>query len=411
MYRHYTITLPYSWRDRHAYIVGRSGSGKTNLARTIILQDLANDCGVGVLALEAEMLTEEILPYIPDDRMDDMVYVNPSDTECPIPFNPLQLDEGEDIDLRVDDNVTIFQRLMGDTGARMDEILRQTFYALLEHPGSTLLDVERLLVRHDDTFRREIINTTKDEQTRYFFEKTYPSYPKDAHLPITTRIGRLVRPRLVRTLLCQPDSFNFREAMDEGKILLFNLSDGVLGEQTAQVLGQLIVAKIQTAVFSRADTERKARRPFYLYLDEFQAFVGVNAESYQRLLSRSRKYGFGLVLANQNTSQIPNDLLQEILGNVSTLISFNVSHNDAAQLRKEFVVIMGQQAEAIPESELLKLKIGEAWCKIDKTCFPIKTKLADQNPDRSRAKEVDEPLIPQPPVVVAASDLDPSRIF
>ena len=198
----------------------------------MLMQDIANGCGVGVLAPEAEMLTEEILPYIPEDRIDDVVYVNPADTEYPIPFNPLQLDTEENIDLRVDDNVTIFKRLMGDTGARMDEILRQTCYALLERPGSTLLDIERLLTRTDDSFRREIINTTKDEQTAYFFENTYPSYPKDAHLPITTRIGRLTRPKIVRTLLCQPHSFNFREAMDEGKILLFNLSDGLLGEQT-----------------------------------------------------------------------------------------------------------------------------------------------------------------------------------
>jgi hypothetical protein len=391
MYTGHLIKLPYSWRDRHVYSVGRSGSGKTNLIRTAFLSDIANGCGVGVLAPEAELLTEEILPYIPEDRIDDVVYINPADTQQPIPFNPLQLDPGEDIDLRVDDNVTIFKRLMGDTGPRMDEILRQTFYALLERPGSTLLDIERLLVRNDASFRQEVIKTTRDEQTAYFFESIYPSYPKDAHLPITTRIGRLVRPRIVRTLLCHPGkSFNFREAMDEGKILLFNLSDGVLGEQTSQLLGQLIVAKIQMAVMSRVDTPAAARRPFYLYLDEFQTWAGVSENSYSLLLSRARKYRLGLWLAHQQTGQLSGDLLREILGNVSTMVVFNVSHADATNLCHEFTMDMGGSVESLPEGELLRLKVGEAIGKIDKTVFPLKTYLADQHPDPIRAKEVIE---------------------
>jgi hypothetical protein len=390
-YAGYDIKLPYSYRNRHAYIVGRSGSGKTNLIRNMLLQDLAFGSGVGVLAPEQKLLTEEILPYIPEDRIDDVVYVNPADTQYPVPFNPLHLDEGEDIDLRVDDTLTIFKRLMGDTGARMDEILRQSLYALLERPGSTLLDIERLLVRHDNSFRSEIINTTADAQTAYFFRDVYPSYPKDAHLPITTRIGRLVRPRLVRTLLCQPGkSFNFREAMDEGKILLFNLSDGLLGEQTSQLLGQLIVSKIQMAVMSRVDTPAAARRPFYLYLDEFQIFTGVAETSYEKLLSRARKYRLGLTLAHQQTSQLSSSLLREILGNVSTILAFNISHADATKLCHEFVIDMGAEADHIPPEELLRLKVGDAWGKIGKTVFPLKTWLADQHPDPVRAKFVIE---------------------
>ena len=140
-----TVKLTEHYRDRHMYVIGRSGSGKTNLLRTMILQDIAYGNGIGVLAPEQEMITEEILPYIPDDRIDDVIYVNPADTEYPIPLNPLHLSDGEDIDLKVDELLTIFKRLMGETGPRMDEILRQTFYALLERPGSTLLDVEHLL--------------------------------------------------------------------------------------------------------------------------------------------------------------------------------------------------------------------------------------------------------------------------
>jgi len=317
------------------------------------------------------------------------VYFNPSDTLSPIPFNPLFLADGEDIDLKVDDNLTIFKRLMGETQARMDEILRQSLYALMERRDATLLDIEKLLSRTDDTFRQEIIRTSDDEQTRYFFESTYPSFPKDAHLPITTRINRLVRPKMVRTLLCQPGQcFNFRHAMDEGKILLFNLSDGLIGQQTAELLGQLIVSKLQLAAMSRMDIPKAARRPFYLYMDEFQTFTGVNETSYEKMLSRARKYELCLILAHQQSGQIPKLLMREILGNVSTMIAFNISHVDATMFNQEFALDMGGKVEYIPPEEFITLKVGEAWGKIGKSVFPLKTALAPQQPDFTRTKEV-----------------------
>jgi hypothetical protein len=383
------IKLPESIRDRHMYIIGKSGSGKTNLIRWCVMSDLKKDNGIGVIAPEQELLTEEIMPYIPENRIDDVVYFNPADTTSPIPFNPLYLADGEDIDLKVDDNLTIFKRLMGETQARMDEILRQALYALMARADSTLIDVEKLLSRTDDAFRQEVIRTSEDEQTRYFFESTYPSFPKDAHLPITTRINRLVRPKMVRTLLCQPGRcFNFREAMDEGKILLFNLSDGLIGQQTAELLGQLIVSKLQLAAMSRMDIPKAARRPFYLYMDEFQTFTGVNETSYEKMLSRARKYELCLILANQQTGQIPKLLMREILGNVTTFIMFTVSHVDAVALHQEFPVNLGNEIAFVPPEDFTMLKTGQAWGKIDKSVFPLKTALAPQEADFTRTKAV-----------------------
>jgi hypothetical protein len=178
--------------------------------------------------------------------------------------------------------------------------------------------------------------------------------------------------------------------MDDGKILLFNLSDGILGEQTTQLLGQLIIAKIQIAVMSRADTPKKARFPFYLYLDEFPTFTGVASDSYQKILARSRKYNFGVTLAMQQTHQIPDNLLKEILGNVSTILAFNVSRDDAGELCKEFLFDLGDEVVPIPVDFLQTLKIGEAWGKIGSTVFPLTTALADQHPDPTRVKEVIE---------------------
>jgi Type IV secretion-system coupling protein DNA-binding domain len=376
------IKLPHSLRDRHMYIIGKSGSGKTNLIRLMALQDIHDGHGIGMLAPEQELLMEEILPYIPEDRVDDVVYFNPANSQNPIPLNPLYLDADSDIDLCVDDNMTVFKRLMGETHPRMEEILRQSLYALMERPNSTLLDVEKLLSRTDDKLRNEVIRKTSDEQTRYFFESTYPSFPKDAHLPITTRINRLTRPRSVRSILCQPGkSFHFREAMDEGKILLFNLADGILGEQTAQLLGQLVISKLQLATMSRMDTPAAHRRPFYLYLDEFQTFVGVAENSYATMLSRSRKYKCSMILSHQQTGQLSKNLLADIFGNVTTFISFSVAYADAQRLSQQYIVNMGAQKKPLPPEEFVSQKVGEAIGKIGESVFALRTPLVPKQPN------------------------------
>lgn len=281
----FPVILPQEYRDKHIYVVGKSGYGKTNLLRFLIQQDMQNGEGIGVLAPEHEMLSDELLPFIPEERINDVIYFNPADMELPVVLNPLHIESGDDIDLHVDEAFTILQRVVGEGGPRMDEILRHSLYALMERRGSTLLDLERLLDRSDDTFRKEILRESDDEQTKRFFQQVYPQMPKDAHLPILNRIGRIVRSKYVRNCLCPPRStplseteassrlLNIRQAMDEGKILLFDLSDGLLGEAASQLIGQFIVSKFQTATMSRADEAKIERRPFYLYLDEFQNFL------------------------------------------------------------------------------------------------------------------------------------------
>jgi len=387
---HFEVKLTKHYRDRHVYIVGKSGSGKTNLIRNMIYQDMETGKGIGVIAPEAEMITEEIMPYIPEDRIDDVIYFNPADTDSPVTFNPLHLDEGEDIDLKVDENFTIFRRAFGEAaGPRMNEILRQAFYALIERQGSTLLDMEKLFDRNDPTFRNEIIRGSRDEGTVHFWRDVYPQMPKDAHLPITNRLGRIVRPRMVRNILCNPqNSLDFRSAIDSRKILLFNLSDGILGEANSQLLGQLIVSKFQMAVMSRADTSKYEREPFYLYIDEFQTFTNTATASYEKILSRARKYGLGLILAHQQTHQIPLDLLREIMGNVSTIVSFQVSGDDANRLSKELITQYNGEVINVPSEKLLSLKTGQAYCKIGQHSFFMQTYLADQSPDHSRANYI-----------------------
>ena len=358
--------------------------------RNMIYQDMEAGKGIGVIAPEAEMITEEIMSYVPEHRIDDVIYFNPADTGSPVTFNPLYLDEGEDIDLKVDENFTIFRRAFGeDAGPRMSEILRQALYALIERPGSTLLDMEKLFDREDPAFRNEVIRESKDEGTIHFWRDVYPQMPKDAHLPITNRLGRIVRPRMIRNILCNPqNSLDFRKAIDNKKILLFNLSDGILGEANSQLLGQLIVSKFQMAVMSRADTSKYEREPFYLYIDEFQTFTNIATTSYEKILSRARKYRLGLILAHQQTHQIPLELLREIMGNVSTMVSFQVSADDARKLSKEFITQYNGEVISVSPDELLSLKVGQACCKIGQHSFFMQTYLADQSPDRDRADHI-----------------------
>jgi hypothetical protein len=380
------VVLPETLRSRHVYMVGRSGAGKTTLIRNLIRQDLEAGHGLAVIAPEAELIHEELLPHIPRSRWDDVVVVDPADTDHPVALNPLHLAEGEDLDLKAAETLSVLQRLFDDdsTGSapRLETILRQALYALMQVPGSTLLDLERLLDRGDESFRVQVIGQLRDEDARRFWSSTYPAYPKDAHLAVVNRLGRLLRPRVVRSLLCAPGGLDVRRAMDEGRVLLFALSDGLLGEQNAQLLGQLVVAKIQLAAMSRADLPKEERRPFYLYIDEFQSFCSTAATSYAAILSRARKYNLGLILAHQQTGQIPEGLMREILGNVSTVVSFSVGATDARRLARELIgEIDGQPAPVAPQ-ELLSLRIGEAVCRIGRTVMRVATPPA---PERGEA--------------------------
>jgi hypothetical protein len=424
--RRLDVRLTQEFRDRHVYIIGKSGSGKTTLLRTMIMQDLGAGHGLAVIAPEAEMLNEELLPFIPDERIRDVIYFNPADSEAPVSFNPLYLDEGEDPDLKVDELQTIFRRILGQPGPRMDEILRQTFAALVVRKGSTLLDVERLLDRSDDSLRHEVI-AQSERRGAHFWREVYPSFPKDAHLPITNRLGRFLCAKSVRAMLCNPSqSLNFRQAMDTGKVMLFNVSDGLLGEQNSQLLGQLIVAKFQHAVMARAQLAKADRRNFYLYIDEFQTFTGAAGTSYEKILSRARKYKLGLVLAHQQTAQIPGTLLKEIMGNVSTTICFNVSREDASRFSREFVTEFDGEMVHVPEEEILRLGVGQAWCKMGRHAFLMHTYLPTGVPSARRAAYVIEEAKrnyggrllapPLPPVENRISeplldDLDPGKVF
>jgi len=369
----FPVALNRELRDRHTYVIGKSGSGKTTLLTWMVVQDLLDEQGVAFLTPEAETIEHDILPYIPEERKGEVIYFNPADDRCRYSFNPLHRDPGDDIDRKVEEVFTSITRLMEGAGsARINQILRQVIYALVELPDTTLLDIPRLLDRENPHYRKQVIAQLEDPQTKRFWRTTYNEFPRNAHVPIMTRLARFIRPRHVRNVLCRPEKgLDFREIMDSGKVLLCNLSDGLLGERTSQLLGGLIMSELQLATIGRADVPPQRRRRFYVYLDEFHSFTSHANVSYGKLLSRARKYRLPLILAHQQTGQLSTDLVREVFGNVSTLISFLVSRRDANQISRECIRDDLPGRVTVAPEELVTLNVGEAFVKIGTHAFPM----------------------------------------
>ena len=376
------LVQPEPLRVRHTYVIGKTGKGKSNFLTHLILQDMLAGKGVGVLAPEADIFRSELLPRIPSDRLSDVIYFNPEDDDRPLIYNPFHLDEGEKLSLKAAETFAIFERTMSDlTGARMRPLLSNAIYALCEMPGATIVDLERILDPYESEFRQHIVETTKDERTRKFWRDTYTQFPPDATLPILNRLDDFLRPP-VSTILGAGNptvSLDFKAAMDEGKLLFFNLSTGLLGEKVSQLLGQLIVAKIQQTVWARESIPKDKRRPFYLYIDEFQTYTSTASASYSDILAKARKYGLALYLAHQQSQQIPTDLLADILGNVSTMVVLTTSMQDATRFGRELFLK--------DASELGKQPIGQGFARLDTDVHRIRIPLvtAPTNPQTAKA--------------------------
>lgn len=334
-------------RCKHMYILGKTGMGKTTLLQNMILQDIYNGFGVCFIDPHGDP-SEYILDRIPAHRLQDIIYFNPSDIELPIGLNILQAQRGEEPFLTASGLVAVFHRIWaGMWSARMEYILNNTLLALLEAPGNTLLSVIQMLT--DNDYRKMVVKDIKDPLVKNFWVKEFANfndrYRQEAISPILNKIGQFLSTDLVRNIVGQKTStIDFREIMDTKKILIVNLSKGRLGEDNSNLLGSLIVTKLQLAALSRVDIVEKDREDFYLYVDEFQNFT---TDSFGTILSEARKYKLNLVLAHQYISQLSesgNDKVKNaIFGNIGTLISFRVGSDDADVLAKEFAPVFEPQ--------------------------------------------------------------------
>lgn len=323
-------------RGRHVYIIGQTGAGKSGLLELFALSDVFHHEGYAIIDPHGDFAINN-MKYIPPSRIKDVVYFNPADTAFPVGFNPMEVHDPNMKSNTSSEVIGVLKRMFGDSwGPRLEYILRYTILALLDYPNSTLLDIAPMLT--DKKFRKKVVESCQDAVVRQFwnveFAQWNDKFASEAIAPVLNKVGAFTANPIIRNIVGQPRStFNIRTIMDEGKILVVNLSRGLIGEDNAGILGAFIVTKVQLAAMSRADIPNiEDRRPFYLYVDEFQNFA---TDSFATILSEARKYGLNLTVANQYISQMEETVRNAVFGNVGTTISFRVSADDAPILGKQ----------------------------------------------------------------------------
>jgi len=327
--------LPRSDRGRHLYIIGQTGVGKSGLLELLTISDIYSPYGFAVIDPHGDY-AQNILRRIPAERVNDVLYFNPADTAFPIAFNPMEVLDPKLKTHTSSELVGVLKRMFDSWGPRLEYILRYSILALLDYPEATMLDITRILT--DKKFRNDVLKHVQDPVVRNFWTVEFASwndkFAAEAVAPVLNKVGAFTANPLVRNIIGQPkSSFNIRQIMDERKILVVNLSRGLVGEDNASLLGALFVTKMQLAAMSRADISADQRSPFYLYVDEFQNFA---TDSFATILSEARKYGLNLTVANQYTAQMPMEVKDAVFGNVGSIVAFRMSADDAGTMQKYF---------------------------------------------------------------------------
>lgn len=326
-------------RERHMYVIGKTGMGKSTLLENMAIQDIRNGEGFAFIDPHGSAV-DKLLDYIPADRVKDVIYFAPFDMEHPIAFNVME-DVGYDKrHLVVSGLMATFKKIWVDAwSARMEYILSNTLLALLEYPDATLMGVNRMYT--DKAYRKKVVENIKDPVVKDFWVKEFANYgdryTQEATPAIQNKIGQFTSNPLIRNIIGQPrSSFDIREVMDSRKILLVNLSKGLVGDTNMRLLGSMLTTRIFLAAMSRADlsaAEIGKLPKFYFYVDEFQNFAN---ETFAEILSEARKYKLNLLIAHQYVEQMEDEVKAAVFGNVGTTVSFRVGPFDAEVLETIF---------------------------------------------------------------------------
>ncbi|MCA9347275.1 DUF87 domain-containing protein [Candidatus Saccharibacteria bacterium] len=362
------IGLTAAERERHMYIIGGTGNGKTTMLKYMISQDIKNNKGVAVVDPHGD-LAEELLGLIPEHRLQDVVYISPDDLAYPIGINLLELTEGltgdellREKDLITESAISVLRKLFSEDdsgGHRIEYVLRNTIQTALTVPGANLFTIFRLL--NDKKYRKDIVNRLEDQDLKIFWKnelgKAGEMQKVKMAAGITAKIGRFLFSASAKRILEQEKStINFDALMDEGKIVICNFSKGLLGEDTSMLFGVTVLAKLQLASLRRARLAQDNRRPFYVYVDEFQNFATM---SFVQMLSEARKYKLYLTMAEQSTQQQQEQRLVDIiLANVATVVAFRSGSPADARL------LIPLFSPYIEERELANLPAYNFYCRI-----------------------------------------------
>jgi len=346
-------------RQRHFYIVGQTGVGKSWLLADMALQDIK--AGKGVCFIDPHDTYESILERIPPERVDDVIYFDPSQTDRPMGFNVMECEREDQKDFVTSSIINLMYKLYdpyktGIVGPRFEHAIRNIMLTVMTEPGATFIEIVRCLT--DQSYVQAILPKVKDPMVRRYWTdqiaQTSDFHKSEVLDYIVSKFGRFITNTMMRNIIGQStSSFNFRAAMDEGKILIINLAKGTIGEENSAFLGLVLIPKILIAAMSRQDVPEEKRRDFYLYVDEFQNFA---TQDFAVILSEARKYHLNLTVANQFISQMDDEVKNAVFGNVGTICSFRLGISDAGFLTKQFQPEFG-------EHDLLNLGTGEIYLK------------------------------------------------
>lgn len=332
-------------RAKHMYIIGKTGTGKSTFLENMIVQDIQNGNGVAFIDPHGSS-AQKLLDYIPAWRLDDVIYFDPSDFEYPIAFNPLEDPGPAKRHLVADGLMSVFKKVWPDAfSGRMEYILNNAMLSLLEYPDSTILSINRMLT--DKDFRKKVVASTTDSAVRNAWDELMKWDDKrwsEAVSALINKVGQFSTNPVIRNIVGQPKStFDFRKAMDEKKIIIMNLSKGMIGEQNAPLLGAMLITKIYLSAMSRAELPAhviEQMPPFYFYVDEFQNFAN---ESFASILSEARKYKLALTVANQFIAQMEEVIRDAVFGNMGTTAAFRVGPLDAEFMERVFAPVFTQE--------------------------------------------------------------------
>lgn len=373
------IYMSASDRQRHFYIVGQTGVGKSWLLADMALQDIK--AGKGVCFIDPHDTFESILERIPPERVDDVIYFDPSQTDRPMGFNVMECNREDQKDFVTSSIINLMYKLYdpyktGIVGPRFEHAIRNIMLTVMTEPGATFIEIVRALT--DPSYVQELLPKLRDPMVKRYWTdqiaQTNDFHKSEVLDYIVSKFGRFITNTMMRNIIGQSTSaFDFRTAMDEGKILIINLAKGSIGEENSAFLGLILIPKILIAAMSRQDIPEEKRRDFYLYVDEFQNFA---TQDFAVILSEARKYHLNLTVANQFISQMDEEVKNAVFGNVGTISSFRLGISDAGFLAKQF------QPE-FNEHDLLNLGTGEIYMKtlvngVPKPPFSVKVAASEK---------------------------------
>ena len=377
-------------RRRHMYIIGKTGTGKTELLKDLIMQDIRAGKGICYMDPHGDAI-EQLLSMIPPERAEDVIYFNPGDTTRPMGLNLLEAKTEDQKHFVATSVINMMYKLFdpyktGIVGPRFEHAVRNAMLTAMAEPGSTFVEVMRILT--DAGFVQDILPKVTDPIVRRYWTdqiaQTADFHKSEVLDYIVSKFGRFVTNKMIRNIIGQSQSsFSFREVMDNGKILLINLAKGEIGEENSNFLGLVLVPRILMAAMSRQDVPEEARRDFYLYVDEFQNFA---TPDFAQILSEARKYRLDLTVANQFIGQVEEEVKNAVFGNVGTIICFRVGVTDASYLAHEFTPVFG-------EDDLLNIERYHVYIKTIVHNEPIPPFSMDLTKDLSKEKETMNPRV------------------